>query len=116
MSNESYERYAKIRDSKELTDYKVAKLATLNGTATISNWKNGKYVPKADKMSAIAKVLECNVEDIIGKTDFSDRSASNVVDYVVNDGKYDALIEIAKEMPEERYEELLRFAKFLSQK
>ena len=52
MGNELYERYEKLRDIKGYTDYKVAKLAGIKGTATISNWKNGKYTPKDDKMQA----------------------------------------------------------------
>lgn len=59
----SYDKYAAIRDEKGLTDYKVAK-ATGVGTATLSNWKNGKYVPKADKIAKIAEFLEVSPDDI----------------------------------------------------
>lgn len=69
MGNYSYERYAKIRDFRGFTDYKVTKLAGIKGTATISNWKNGKYVPKDDKMQSIADVLDVSLDFLIGKTD-----------------------------------------------
>jgi transcriptional regulator with XRE-family HTH domain len=69
MGNCSYERYAKIRDLRGFTDYKVTKLAGIKGTATISNWKNGKYVPKDDKMQRIADVLNVSLDFLVGKTD-----------------------------------------------
>lgn len=61
----SYERYAKIRDSQGLTDYKVSKLAGIKGTATISNWKSGKYEPKFKTMQAIANVLNVEINDFV---------------------------------------------------
>lgn len=69
MGNELYERYEKLRDIKGYTDYKVAKLAGIKGTATISNWKNGKYTPKDDKMQAIASVLDVTFDYLKGNTD-----------------------------------------------
>lgn len=66
MENNLYERYAKIRDSRGLTDYKVTKLAGIKGTATISNWKNGKYTPKDDKMQDIATALGVSFEYLKG--------------------------------------------------
>lgn len=58
MDNIIYKRYEQLRDLKGYTDYRIAKLAGIKGTATISNWKNGKYIPKDDKMQKIANVLE----------------------------------------------------------
>lgn len=69
MCQNLYERYAKIRDIRGLTDYKVTKLAGIKGTATISNWKNGKYTPKDDKMYEIADVLNVSFDYLKGKTD-----------------------------------------------
>lgn len=69
MGDYPYERYAKIRDLQKLSDYKVTKLAGIKGTATISNWKNGKYTPKDDKMQDIAQVLGVTVDFLSGKTD-----------------------------------------------
>ncbi|WP_075678509.1 helix-turn-helix domain-containing protein [Roseburia sp. 831b] len=69
MGDYSYERYAKIRDFRGFTDYKVTQLAGIKGTATISNWKNGKYTPKDDKMQRIADALEVSLDFLNGKTD-----------------------------------------------
>lgn len=71
MQNNSYERYAKIRDLRGLTDYQVTKRAGIKGTATISNWKNGKYTPKDDKMQEIANVLEVDLDYLKGKNPYT---------------------------------------------
>lgn len=52
----AYENYCIARDKMGYTDYKVAKETGI-GTATMSNWKNGKYVPKLDKIQKIAALL-----------------------------------------------------------
>lgn len=69
MRDYPYERYAKIRDFRGLTDYKVTKLTGIKGTATISNWKNGKYTPKDDKMQDIADALEVDKDYLTGESD-----------------------------------------------
>ena len=62
-----YSAYEKFRDEKGLTDYAVSQ-ATGVATATLTNWKKNRddktigYAPKADKMFAIAKVLEVPLE------------------------------------------------------
>jgi transcriptional regulator with XRE-family HTH domain len=69
MEENLYERYAKIRDLKGLTDYKIANITGI-GTPTISNWKNGKYQPKDDKIKKIADVLEVTTEYLKGDVDY----------------------------------------------
>ena len=65
MKNNLYERYSKIRDSKGFTDYKIANVTDI-GTPTISNWKNGKYQPKEDKLKKIASALGVTFEYLKG--------------------------------------------------
>lgn len=60
-----YEKYAKIRDEKGVTDYKVAQ-ATGISSSTFSEWKCGHYTPKIDKMIKIAQFLGVDVGEIIG--------------------------------------------------
>ena len=59
----SYDKYAAIRDSKGLTDYRVGKDSGV-GTATLSNWKNGKYVPKIENLMKIADYLGISIDEI----------------------------------------------------
>lgn len=59
-----YTKYAIIRDLKGMTDYAVAKAADIPAS-TFSDWKKGKSKPKLEKLSKIAKVLECSIEALI---------------------------------------------------
>lgn len=53
MSYEVYERLCTERGEKP---HKVARLAGVS-SATITNWKNGTYTPKAEKRKALADYL-----------------------------------------------------------
>ena len=59
-----YEKYAKLRDAKGLTDYKVSQETGVS-TATLSSWKNGVYTPKVDKLIKIANFLEVPIQAIV---------------------------------------------------
>lgn len=58
-----YETYARIRDERGYSDYRVSKETGI-GAATISDWKNGISKPKIDKLFAIAKLFNVPVEDL----------------------------------------------------
>lgn len=75
----AYENYCIVRDKTGYTDYKVAKETGI-GTATMSNWKNGKYVPKSDKIQKIATLLNTTEKFIM---DGEDEKNSN--GYYLND-------------------------------
>ena len=75
----AYENYCIARDKMGYTDYKVAKETGI-GTATMSNWKNGKYVPKSDKIQKIAALLSTTEKFIM---DGEDEENSN--GYYLND-------------------------------
>ena len=64
----TYDKYARYRDAKNLTDYKVSSLCGINQT-TLSEWKSGKYTPKIDKLVKIAKVLDITVDVLIEETE-----------------------------------------------
>lgn len=61
MKKTAYENYCLVRDKLGYTDYKVAKETGI-GTATMSNWKNGKYIPKTDKIQKIADFLDVTTD------------------------------------------------------
>ena len=56
-AEKTYCVYDKIRSDKGLTDYAVATKAGIT-PSTLSDWKNGLYTPKMEKLSLIASVLE----------------------------------------------------------
>lgn len=56
-----YSRYAVLRDKKGITDYRVSKETGIS-TATLSNWKQGNYAPKLEKLLILAKYFDVSVE------------------------------------------------------
>lgn len=62
----TYEKYAEIRDSKGLTDGKIAEKAGF-GRSTFTDWKSGRSIPKAEKMMKIADVLEMDYFEFVGQ-------------------------------------------------
>lgn len=56
-----YQKYAELRDKAKVTDYEVAKQTGI-ATATLTNWKYGRYNPKFNKLMALAKYFEVPVE------------------------------------------------------
>lgn len=57
----SYKKYSTMRDERGMTDYEVSKLSGVS-TSTLSNWKAGRYTPKADKVKNIANVFKVSIE------------------------------------------------------
>lgn len=47
-----------------MTDYLVSKKTGIS-TATMSNWKNGNYTPKLDKISKIASLFNTGITSFV---------------------------------------------------
>ncbi len=58
-----YSTYARVRDERGLTDYRVASDLGLT-TAFMSNWKNQGYCPRIDRAKAIAKRLDITLDEL----------------------------------------------------
>lgn len=56
-----YEKFQQLLDKTHKTPYKVSKDTGIS-TATLSNWKNGNYVPKADKLKILADYFGISIE------------------------------------------------------
>lgn len=56
-----YKIFEKLCQERGITPYRVCKETGLT-TATLSNWKAGRYTPKADKMKLIADYFGVNIE------------------------------------------------------
>lgn len=54
IKKEVYNKFDRLLTIKDVTAYKVAQ-ATGISTTTLTNWKHGKYTPKADKLKLIAE-------------------------------------------------------------
>lgn len=59
-----YERFESLLKERKITPYKISKKTGV-ATSTLTSWKNGRYIPKADKLLKIANYLEIPVEELI---------------------------------------------------
>lgn len=63
-----YEKYAKLRDERGLTDYRVAQDTGIPAS-TLSEWKAGSYRPKVDKLLKIARLFNIALEELLDEVD-----------------------------------------------
>lgn len=56
-----YAKYVELRDAKKVRDADVAR-ATGIAPSTFTDWKNGKSVPKLEKLLKIAAFFDVSVE------------------------------------------------------
>lgn len=56
-----YEMYARMRDARGLTDYRVAKETGL-GRATLSDWKTGLHKPGLETLKKIADFFGVTID------------------------------------------------------
>lgn len=61
MLKPSYEKYARLRDARELNDHQVSKQIGI-ASATLTEWKKGSYSPKTDKMLRICNLFNVPLE------------------------------------------------------
>lgn len=65
----SYNRFQELLERNNVTAYKVAKETGVT-TATLTSWKQGKYVPKTEKLKLIAEFFHVSTDYIMyGKED-----------------------------------------------
>lgn len=68
-----YEIFEQLCNRSGVTPYRVCKETGLT-TATISNWKAGRYVPKQDKMQKIANYFGVSLEYLMTGKEESEKS------------------------------------------
>lgn len=56
-----YEKFAKLLEERGLTAYRVSKDTGI-ATATLTEWKNGTYTPKVDKLMILADYFGVPIE------------------------------------------------------
>ena len=56
-----YEKFQRLLEEHDITAYKVSKETGI-ATATLTEWKNGTYTPKVDKLMLIAKFFDVPIE------------------------------------------------------
>ena len=54
----------KYRTTAKLKQFDIAKACSVD-RATVSKWEAGEFLPRADKLPALAQILKCNVSDLL---------------------------------------------------
>lgn len=62
----NYERYAKLRDCKGLTDYKVAKESGVNA-AILYSWKCGRWAPGLGTLQKLSDYFNVSIDYFAGR-------------------------------------------------
>lgn len=106
-----YEVFVQLLQEQNITAYKVAKETGISN-ATLSDWKNGRSVPKADKLQKIADYFGVSIDFLMGATD--KKNAPLPRGNSVSDAEIKfALFDGAENITDEMYEEVKRFAQFI---
>lgn len=87
-----YEIFEKLCEEKGITPYRVCKETGIT-TATISNWKAGRYTPKQDKLQKIAEFLGVTIEYLMTGESPNSATISNI--FPIELKKFPMLGEIA---------------------
>lgn len=56
-----YEKFAELLEKTNKTAYQVSRETGIS-TSTLTNWKQGKYTPKVDKLKIIANYFGVSIE------------------------------------------------------
>lgn len=99
MADEIYARFEKLKEIKDVTSYAVAK-ATGITTTTLTNWGQGKYTPKQDKLQLIADYFGVTLDYLIKgeetEKEKADYSAANaeLADLLLIDKKLSEALQV----------------------
>lgn len=103
-----YEIFEKLLRERGVTAYKVAKDTGI-GTATLSNWKNGKYTPKQDKMQKLADYFGVTIDYLMTGKDSAPEETPIDLDYAKNETERKLLVlcRKANDVSEEEREDII---------
>lgn len=106
-----YMRYQKLLDEKGLKNADVSRGAKVSNM-TLSDWKNGKTVPKTDTLKKICSFLDVSIDYLLGSENYVMDKETNTWEYVVKDKDMELIIELMKN--DSAKQELMQFARFLA--
>lgn len=110
-----YERFAKLLDENGVTAYRVSKETGI-ATATLSDWKNGRSVPKQDKLLKIAEYFDVSLDYLLGKSDIRNPYKEAPEEEEDNIDLWLSKTDGYKELPEEDREKIMEYVKFMLEK
>ena len=103
-----YEIFEQLLKKRKITPYRVSK-ETGVPQSTLSDWKRGRSVPKAEKLQKIADYLNVTIDYLLGneqKEKTSSLDEKKPEDITLDDFTY-AFLDESKELTEENKQKLL---------
>lgn len=61
-----FENIKRIRKARNLTQDEVAEACEVD-RATISKWETGEFSPRVDKLTKLANILSCTVDELLAE-------------------------------------------------
>lgn len=111
-----YDVYEKLRNEKGLSNAEVSR-ATGVSTATLSQWKTGRYTPKMDKLEKIASFLSVPVEYLVtGSLPSMDSDAARIAEYIIENDTVRLIVENIKELDEKERAWVLEAVRLINNK
>ena len=111
-----YSIYEKIRNEKGLRDADVSR-GTGIATATLSEWKKGRYSPKRDKLEKIATFLHVPVEYLAtGTVSSMDSDAAKIAQYVLDNNTVRLIVENIRTLNEKERAWVLEAVRLINNK
>lgn len=114
-----YDIFEKLCTEKGVTPYRVCKETGLT-TSTISNWKAGRYTPKADKLQKIADFFGVSIEFLMGTEEkeessiyYTNEETAKLAQEMFEDEDMRSLFDMKRNMPPERFKTHIEFMKNL---
>ena len=117
IDNTFAENFRSLRKQKGLTQNELlyefnAKYHRAFTVAAISQYENGKRIPEIDALIDFADYFNVSVDDLLGKTDNREKTSVNKV---TDEDIMFALFDGDKDITDEMFAEVKRFAKFVKE-
>ena len=109
-----YERFVQLLQEKGITAYRVYKDTGIP-QATLSDWKRGISTPKYENLLKISNYFGVSVEWLRGETDEKNKPTADS-DRLNEDGVKVALFDGDKEVPDEAWDDVKDYIKFIKGK
>lgn len=111
-----YDVYEKLRNEKGLSNAEVSR-ATGVSTATLSQWKTGRYTPKMDKLEKIASFLSVPVEYLVtGRLPSMDSEVARMAEYIIENETVRLIVEGIRGLDEKERAWVLEAIQFINKK
>jgi len=114
-----YDIFEKLCTEKGVTPYRVCKETGIT-TSTISNWKAGRYTPKADKLQKIADFFGVSIEFLMGTEEkedspvyYTNEETAKLAQEMFEDEDMRSLFHMKRTMPPDRFKAHMDFMKNL---